>query len=119
MCDHGSCRKAVVTYRLLTFARSVGEAAYAHVPQFTQRAGTGQGPGAATGGSFSLAVALAQCQHLLGGAAAASGRGGDAIASVVAAGLVDVLPSADAVGRAANTVGRVASFDSRFKVGVW
>ena len=89
------------------------------MPQFTQRAGTGQGPGAATGGSFSLAVALAQCQHLLGGAAAASGRGGGAIASVVAAGLVDVLPSADAVGRAANTVGRVASFDSRFKVGAW
>ena len=50
---------------------------------------------------------------------AARGRGGGAIASVVAAGLVDVLPSEDAVGRAANTVGRVASFDSRFKVGVW
>ena len=53
--------------------------------------------------------------------AAASGRGCGASASADVAGLVDVLPSADAVGRAADThtvtgtVGRVAFFDSRFQ----
>ena len=39
-----------------------------------------------------------------------SGRGGGASASAVIAGLVDILTSADAVGHAANTVGRVASY---------
>ena len=66
-----------------------------------------QGAGAATGGSFSSAATLTSSQSQQ-----------SASASAVVAGLVDVLPSADAVGRAADTVGRVAFVDSRFKVGV-